>query len=85
MPTAKFKPNKRKTNDGLGMSAKTNGHKAMEAETLLVKYAHVNSAQHLEDYHIADLLADIRHLCHRDGRDFDELVAEARTHFIAER
>jgi hypothetical protein len=85
MATKHFKPNKKITNDGLGASSKTNGQKAIEAETLLLKYAHVKSNRHLEDYHIADLLADIRHLCHRDGRDFDELAAEARTHFIAER
>jgi len=85
MADKKFKPNKKTTNDGLGRSVKTNGQKAMEAETLLLKYAHVRSNRHLEDYHISDLLADIRHLCHRDGRDFDELVADARMHFVAER
>jgi len=85
MPIAKFKPNKKVTNDGLGMSARTNGQKAMEAETLLLKYAHVRSNLYLEDHHISDLLADIRHMCHRDGRDFEELVASARTHFIAEK
>lgn len=78
MPAFKFKPNKK---DG----GYTNGKRAKVAENTIREYAGLKPRRPIDDYHISDLLADIQHLCHRDGLDFDELVDQARTHFVAER
>lgn len=37
------------------------------------------------DEAIVDLLADLRHLCARQGRDFDDLNRMAESHYLAEK
>jgi hypothetical protein len=38
-----------------------------------------------EDEHVSDLLADIFHLCDRDGHDLVHLLAQARANYLNER
>ncbi len=79
MSTKRFNPKKK---DEAG---KSNGRRASSAATAIRTYAGLRSVEPIEDYHLSDLVADIRHMCHRDGRDFDEILANAQRHYLEEK
>lgn len=43
-----------------------------------------NYWDHGESYALADILGDARHLCDREGWDFDEILESGTSHYEAE-
>jgi hypothetical protein len=60
----------------------TNGDRADRAEAALAAY---RGDDQPDESHLADLLCDLMHLAHREGRDFDAELARGRSCFTEER
>lgn len=83
MPKQKFKfdPAKRDDPDG-----PTNGHRAEQAEMgVEAANRHRGEPVQIDEDGIRDLLADLGHLCDREGLDFVKIVATATKDWRAER
>jgi hypothetical protein len=79
----RFKPTKRKANDG-EVSAYTNAQKAEAAGFTLITYTKIKG-----DYDVAgditDLLTDLGHLCDQKKLDYRALIKSALMHWETER
>lgn len=65
---------------------KTNGDRAQQAAEAVVTASHVRGeVPRIDEDGIRDLLADIGHLCDREGLPFCQLVAVAKRDWRAER
>jgi hypothetical protein len=58
-----------------------NRERAQRVENAL---AAANYWDHGEDYAVTDILGDIRHLCDREGWDFDDLIERSISNYRAE-
>jgi hypothetical protein len=69
----------------LDMPAK-NLERAGWAEKGLEAFGHTNgvSFEHEPDSAVGDFLADLMHLCDRDGLNFEDLLGNGRRHYDAE-
>ncbi len=74
--------------DDLEAAVALNADRANDAREALRHFAsHVNKLTVHDDElpeYLTDLLADLMHMCHLDGLDFDVTVRIARDHFQAE-
>ncbi len=64
---------------------RTNDDRAESAMRALVYYSQkAHGGESYQDYHLSDLLGDLRHLADSYGEDWDALLETANTHYIAE-
>jgi hypothetical protein len=63
-----------------------NDDRAEWADDVLRRFASITDMHFLKDQPelVSDLIADIHHWCDRNGVDFDQSVANAAGHYIAE-
>jgi hypothetical protein len=67
------------------MSAADNTERADRARSILNHFADlVRQQSESDESNLGDLLADLQHLCERDGTDFDACLNMGRIHFEAE-
>ncbi|MGH7407625.1 MAG: hypothetical protein ACREKF_06405 [Candidatus Methylomirabilales bacterium] len=65
--------------------SRTSGQRADTAQAIVQWYADlVSGTVDPSDEILVDVLADLQHLAHREGWDFDALLALARMHYHAE-
>jgi len=69
-------PNGRSADD----MTQTNGMRADRAARAFQQY----ESDYEEEEKLSDLLADLQHLAHREGWDYDDALRAARMHFDAE-
>ena len=62
----------------------TNGKRATRANVTLERYKQLSDSWRGRDEEVTDLLADLMHLCHREGTNFGEALKLARMHYRAE-
>ena len=64
----------------------TNGLRADRAYGILKRFAVLLDCPDaaLDSDHVTDLLADVMHLCHREGVNFDDSLGMASMHYAAE-
>jgi hypothetical protein len=84
----RFRPHRHVGRDGRDHIV-TNNEKAAEAMRTLMDFRDgeifVGAKRFLDPDRLGDFLVNLRHLCHRENVDFDELLVNARREFYNER
>lgn len=75
-----FHPNKKVDHDG-----PNNSTRAANAACTVRRHATIAPSARLIDYHIVDLISDLRHLACREGLDFDNLLEQSARHYQDEK